>query len=59
MAQFADAAGVSRGTLSPNEEHFATAGGSGECKIYNLANANLESSLLGHLTKCHSVAFHP
>lgn len=41
MAQFVDAAGVSRGTLSPNEEYFATAGGTGECKIYSLANVSL------------------
>ena len=39
--------------------YLATAGGSGECKLWNIETAQLKSSMLGHLTKCHSIAFHP
>lgn len=59
MGQYADAGGVLRGALSPNEALYATAGGSGECRVWDVNDTSLKASLLGHLTRCHSVAFHP
>ncbi|CAD8193638.1 unnamed protein product [Paramecium octaurelia] len=59
MSQFGDSSGISRSTISPNQKYLATAGGSGECKLWDIETASLKSSLLGHLTKCHSIAFHP
>ncbi|CAD8212822.1 unnamed protein product [Paramecium pentaurelia] len=59
MSQFGDSSGISRSTISPNQKYLATAGGSGECKLWDIESASLKSSFLGHLTKCHSIAFHP
>ena len=35
-SQYADDRCVSRGTLSPDEELFATSGWSGECKVWGV-----------------------
>jgi len=59
MSQFADTSCVSRGEISPNQLLFASAGGTGDCKIWNINDTHLRGSLLGHLTKVHSLAFHP
>ncbi|CAD8127642.1 unnamed protein product [Paramecium sonneborni] len=59
MSQFGDSSGISRSTISPDQKYLATAGGSGECKLWDIETATLKSSFLGHLTKCHSIAFHP
>ncbi|CAD8113087.1 unnamed protein product [Paramecium sonneborni] len=51
MSQFGDSSGISRSTISPDKKYLATAGGSGECKLWDIETATLKSSLLVHLTK--------
>ena len=59
MAQFADKGSVTRGTFSAQSDYFATSGGSGECKVWHAKDTSLCTTMVGHLTKTHDVAFNP
>ena len=58
-SQYADTRCVSRGCLSPNEELFASAGWSGECKVWGIPDCLLRTTLKGHTDRVISIRFHP
>lgn len=59
MSQFGDTSNISKGEFSQNNEFFATAGGSGACKVWTVPNCDVKTELNGHITKVHDIKFHP
>ena len=58
-SQYADDRCVSRGTLSPDEELFATSGWSGICRVWGVPDCQLRTELKGHTERVISIRFHP
>jgi U4/U6 small nuclear ribonucleoprotein PRP4 len=59
MCQFADSSCVSKGVFSPSGDYFATSGWSGICKLWNIPDCSLKTTLLGHTQRCIDITFHP
>ena len=58
-SQYADDRCVSKGTLSPDEELFATAGWSGICRVWGVPDCQLRTELKGHTDRVINLRFHP
>ena len=58
-SQYADDRCVSRGVLSPDDELFATAGWSGDCRIWGVPDCQLRTELKGHKDRVINIKFHP
>ncbi|KRX01656.1 WD40-repeat-containing domain [Pseudocohnilembus persalinus] len=58
-SQYADTNTISKGAFSKDNQFYATAGGSGICKIWNIPNCDEKTSLNGHVSKVHDIQFHP
>ncbi len=58
-SQYADDRCVSRGSLSPDEELFATSGWSGICRVWGVPDCQLRTELKGHTDRVVNIRFHP
>ena len=58
-SQYADDRCVARGHLSPDESLFATAGWSGNCKIWGIPDCLFRTDLKGHRDRVCCIRFHP
>jgi U4/U6 small nuclear ribonucleoprotein PRP4 len=57
--QFGDIGNVMRGCFSPDNQLYATAGGSSEGRLWSIPSADEKSKLFGHTGKLHDIVFHP
>lgn len=58
-SQYGDDRCIAKGTLSPDEKLFGTAGWSGVCKIWGIPDCKMKYELKGHTDKAFSICFHP
>ena len=59
MCQYADTGNITKGNFSPNQQYYATAGASGQCKIWSIPECELKCQLIGHTNRANNINFHP
>jgi U4/U6 small nuclear ribonucleoprotein PRP4 len=59
MCQYGDSSALSRGAFSHDSKYYATAGSTGQCKIWSVPDCGEVTHLNGHLIKVNDVVFNP